>query len=282
MTKSPKYGLIAGKGDLPCRLIRHFQERSEPVHVVAFEGQTPAETVLGCDHIWVKLGTVGPIFDYFKRCGVTHLVLAGGIKRPALSELSLDWMGTKMIARVGLKTFGDDGLLSAIVHIFEENGFSVVGADQLLSELSVPVGSLAKLSPTNEDQQDIEKGIRVLQKLGEVDVGQAMVIQQGLVLGVEAIEGTSLLIERTAAYQRPGRGGILVKMAKPDQNLKVDLPTVGPETITQMVASGFVGLAIESGRSQIIHREETIALANQHGLFIYGFNLATSLRSSSL
>lgn len=276
LDQSNIYGLIAGQGDLPCRLIRHFQDKSEPLYVVAFEGQTPAETVTACDHIWVKLGTVGPIFDYFKRSGVTHVILAGGIKRPALSELSLDWMGTKVLARLGLKTLGDDGVLSAVVKLFEDQGFCIVGADQILSELAVPVGSLTSSSPTEEDQQDIAKGICVLQKLGEADVGQAMVIQQGLVLGVEAIEGTSLLVERVASYQRPGRGGILVKMAKPNQNTKVDLPTVGPETIEKMLSSGLVGLAIESKHSQILHREETVALANKYGLFIYGFETSFS------
>lgn len=271
MTTGIIYGLIAGKGDLPCRLIEHFHKCSQPFHVIAFDGQTPPTTVSGCDHLWVKLGTVGPIFDYFKRNGVTHLVLAGGIQRPTLSELSLDWAGTKLLTRIGFKSLGDDGLLSAIVKIFEEQGLTVVGADELLQDILVPTGQMTKTAPCEDDFKDIQRGIEILKKLGEVDVGQAAVIQQGLVLGLEAIEGTSELIERVRLYQRAGRGGILVKMAKPHQNLKVDLPTIGPETIKKMNQSGLVGIAVESGRSQIINKDETLALADQYGIFVYGF-----------
>jgi len=265
------YGLIAGKGDLPCRIIEHFHKCSQPFHVVAFDGQTPPETVMGSDHLWVKLGTVSPIFDYFKKSGVTHLVLAGGIKRPTLSELSLDWAGTKLLTRIGFKSLGDDGLLSAIVKVFEEQGITVVGADEILQDILVPQGQMTQKTPCDDDFKDIERGIEILKKLGEVDVGQAAVIQQGLVLGLEAIEGTSDLIERIRPYQRTGRGGLLIKMAKPHQNLKVDLPTIGPETIEKMHQSGLIGIAIESGRSQILNKEKTLALANQYGIFVYGF-----------
>lgn len=271
MSSEIVYGLIAGKGDLPCRLMEHFRQCAQSFHVIAFDGQTPPETVSGSDHLWVKLGTVAPIFDYFKKKGVTHLVLAGGIKRPTLSELSLDWAGTKLLTRIGFKSLGDDGLLSAIVKVFEEQGLTVVGADHILQDIHVSQGLLSHMAPSDDDFKDIQRGIEILKKLGEVDVGQAAVIQQGLVLGLEAIEGTSELIARVRHYQRSGRGGLLIKMAKPHQNLKVDLPTIGPETIEQMQQSGLIGIAIESGRSQILNKEKTLALANQYGIFVYGF-----------
>lgn len=265
------YGLIAGQGDLPTRLLSHFRESDIPAYVVAFEGQTPPETVASAPHIWVKLGTIAPILDYFKSNNVTHLILAGAIRRPSLSELSLDWTGTKLLTRIGFKSLGDDGLLSAIITYLEEQGFSIVGADDILSDLTTPPGVLTTAQPTPEDLTDVSRAIEVLHKLGEADVGQGVVIQQGLILGLEAIEGTSLLIERIADYKRPGRGGILVKMAKPNQNLRVDLPTIGPETVEKAIASGLVGIAVEATRSQILNKPETLKLANKHGLFVYGF-----------
>ena len=266
------YGLIAGQGDLPIRLLTHFRDTGTPVYTIGFEGQTPQETLEMAPHVWVKLGAIAPILDYFKSNGVTHLILAGAIRRPSLSELSLDWTGTKLLARIGFKSLGDDGLLSAIVTYLEEQGFSVVGADDVLSDLTTALGILTTAQPTSEDMADISRAVEVLCKLGEADVGQAVVIQQGLILGLEAIEGTTALIERAAHYQRPGRGGILVKMAKPNQNLKVDLPTIGVETIEKAAASGFVGIAVEATRSQILGKSETLALANNHGLFVYGFD----------
>lgn len=270
------YGLITGQGDLPHRLIRHFRDNQLSVCAVAFEGQTPAETVSDIPHLWVKLGAVGPVLDYFKAQGVTHLILAGGIRRPSLSELSLDWTGTKLLSRIGFKSLGDDGLLSAIVSYLEEQGFKVIGADDVLSDLTTPEGSLTTEHPTEDDFHDIVRAVDVLKKLGDADVGQALVIQQGLILGVEAIEGTSCLIDRVQGYKRPGRGGILVKMAKPNQNLRVDLPTIGPDTIQSAIDSGLVGIAVEAHRSQILGKSEALALANAHSLFVYGFNRADS------
>lgn len=266
------YGLIAGQGDLPTRLLSHFSNQGTPVYAVAFEGQTPEKTVANAPHIWVKLGTIAPILDYFKSNGVTHLIMAGAIRRPSLSELSLDWTGTKLLTRIGFKSLGDDGLLSAIITYLEEQGFCVVGADDILSDLTTARGILTTTEPTTEDLSDISRAITILQKLGEADVGQALVIQQGLILGLEAIEGTSTLIDRITDYSRPGRGGILVKMAKPNQNLRVDLPTIGPETIQKAIDSGLVGVAVEASRSQIMNRPETLELANKHGIFVYGFD----------
>jgi DUF1009 family protein len=271
MVQDRIYGLIAGQGNLPCCLLTHFKEAGDRVYTVALEGQTPTETVLQQDHIWVKLGTIAPILTYFKEKSVTHVILAGAVRRPSLSELSLDWQGTKLLARIGFNSLGDDGLLSALVSYMEEQGFTIVGADEILLTLTTPRGCLTKTEPESEDLTCLVRAVDVLKKLGAADVGQAAVIQQGLILGLEAIEGTSALIDRTASYRRPGRGGILVKMAKPHQDLRVDLPTIGLETIEKAVHSGLVGIAVEATRSQILDQSKVIALANEHGLFVYGF-----------
>ncbi len=264
-------GLIAGQGDLPIRLIERCQAQGEPIVAVAFENQTPAATVNSIPHIWLKLGTVGALLAYLRSQNVTHIVMAGAIKRPSLSELSLDWMGTKLLAKVGLTSLGDDGVLTAIIKYLEGEGFIVIGADELLDDLLMPSQCLTKVHPTEAELTDIQIARQVLSKLGEADVGQALVIQQSLILGVEAIEGTENLINRVHSYRRDGNKPILVKMAKPQQNLKADLPTIGLQTVEQCIKNNFAGIAVEAGKTQLLQQNEAVELANREKIFIFGF-----------
>lgn len=269
--KQKVIGLIAGQGDLPVQIIEQCLSENIPIVAVAFEQQTSPQTVSSIPHIWLKLGTVAPLLNFFHDQKVTHVVMAGAIKRPSLSELSLDWTGTKLLAKLGLNSLGDDGLLTAIIKYMESQGFAVLGSTDLLNDLTVPQKCLTGIQPTEEELFDIKVARDILEKLGQADVGQALVIQQGLVLGVEAIEGTEKLIERVNDYRRQGRKPILVKMSKPQQNLKVDLPTIGIDTVSQCAQADFAGIAVEAGKTQILKRDEAIALANQKGIFILGF-----------
>lgn len=264
-------GLIAGQGALPVQIIEHCQSKAVPIVAIAFENQTPAQTVTPIPHIWLKLGAVGKVLDYLKSQKVTHILMAGDIKRPALSELSLDWAGTKLIAKLGLSTLGDDGLLSSIIDYLEQQGFQVIGATDLLDDLTAPAGCLTGAHPSEDDILDIALGRKALEQLGTADIGQALVIQQGLILGVEAIEGTEQLIQRTKEYAKPGRKPILVKASKPQQNLKVDLPTIGLGTVEQCIQANLSGIAIESGKTQVLERAKAVGLANEHNIFIWGF-----------
>ncbi|WP_010297306.1 LpxI family protein [Candidatus Odyssella thessalonicensis] len=264
-------GLIAGQGDLPRQIIQQCQRQEIPIVAAAFENQTPSDTVQSVPHTWLKLGTVAALLNYFRSQSVTHVVMAGSIRRPSLAELSLDWTGTKLLAKLGFSSVGDDGLLSAIVKYLEEQGFTVLGATELLDDLIMPSACLTLTQPTAEEIRDIRMAQQILLKLGEADVGQALIIQQGLILGVEAIEGTEKLISRTQEYKRSGRSPILVKMAKPQQDLKVDLPTIGLETVSQCVKASFAGIAVQAGKTQFLHRDKSIQLANQNNIFIIGF-----------
>lgn len=264
-------GLIAGQGDLPKQIIHQCQGQGIPIVAAAFENQTPPDTVQSVPHTWLKLGTVAALLSYFRSQSVTHVVMAGSIRRPSLAELSLDWTGTKLLAKLGFSSVGDDGLLSAIVKYLEEQGFIVLGATEFLDDLIMPTACLTLAQPTAEEINDIRIAQQILLKLGEADVGQALVIQQGLILGVEAIEGTEKLISRTQEYKRAGRSPLLVKMAKPQQDPKVDLPTIGLETVSQCVKAGFAGIAVQAGKTQFLHRDESIQLANQNKIFIIGF-----------
>ena len=132
----------------------------------------------------------------------------------------------------------------------------------------MPAGTLTKISPTPDDYLDIDRGVQILKTLSPLDIGQSIIVQQGLVLGIEAIEGTKTLIQRCALLKREGSGGVLVKMAKTGQNKKIDLPTIGPETIEDLKKAGFVGIAAEANATQVIDYEQTIKLADEMGLFI--------------
>lgn len=272
-TSLPRLALFGGQGDLPQKIIQKCQQEGRFIFLVAFEGQTPEALTQDVPHDWVKLGALGKLLDILQTQKIDQIVFAGGIKRPAFSELSLDWEGTKFITRIGFKSLGDDALLTHIATYFEEKGYGLIAPHTLLHNLLVDAGPLTQRIPTPEEMQDIQDGVGILTQLGYLDIGQSLIIQEGLILGIEAIEGTAELIRRVKAYQRPSRGGILIKMAKPQQHPHLDLPTIGPETVKQAAATGLVGIAVEAAKGQLLHKDDTIFLANHHNIFIYGFDV---------
>ena len=169
-----------------------------------------------------------------------------------------------------MKSIGDDGILRALVKEIEQEGIKVVGIQEVVPELLSKTGVLTKTSPSKEDEEDIRRGLEVARELGRLDVGQAVVVQQGLVLGLEGIEGTDKLIIRCKDYKRQGKAPILVKLRKPEQDMRVDLPTIGVKTVENAYQSGFKGIAIHAGNTLIVNEKETINLANKYKMFIKG------------
>ncbi|MDI9349535.1 MAG: UDP-2,3-diacylglucosamine diphosphatase LpxI [Candidatus Symbiobacter sp.] len=270
MKEDKVLGIIAGNGDLPVRLIEFCRKSARPYFVLALEGQTPTAILTDIPHIVVRLGAVGTALAALRGAGVTEIVLAGGVKRPSLLTLKPDSTGMALLARLSLHAFGDDGLLRVLSDWLEEQGFRVIGVDSLLTGLLADLGVLGKFHPDALAQQDIERGIAVARALGQVDVGQAVVVQQGIVLGVEAIEGTDALLHRVANLRRDGLGGVLVKLCKPGQDRRFDLPTIGVETVARAASVGLRGIAVEAGLVIILGRDQVIERANQSGIFIIG------------
>jgi hypothetical protein len=272
--------LFAGRGELPSKIINHCHEQGQPLFLIAFEGQTDSEFVNQQQpyikgHLWTYFGAVGKTLRYLKANKVTHIVMAGAMHRPSWSELKLDWKGTQWFAKMGLakmgsKTAGDDGLLTRIMGMLKAEGFDVISATDILDDLLAPEGVMGRHRPEEADWQDIVRGKEVSHLLGSGDVGQAVVVQQGLVLGVEAIEGTEALLARCGKLRREGRGGVLVKMAKPHQSRAVDLPTIGVATIHQVEAAGLRGLAVEAGSTQILDQKAVVQAADAAGLYLIG------------
>lgn len=269
-----RIGVVAGGGTLPRRLVESCKAAGREVFVLALEGEADPALVEGVPHAWSRLGAAGSALDTLRANGVTELVLAGGVQRPSLSSLRPDWRAAKFFARVGYRALGDNGLLSAIVKELEREGFRVIGADQLLDAADFGEGPLGKFSPDAEAAADIARGIEIARALGALDIGQAVIVQQGLVLGVEAIEGTDALLRRCAGLRRAGPGGVLVKMEKPGQEGRVDRPTIGPQTVALAAETGLRGIAAEAGATIVLDRGEVVRAADAAGLFVVGVRAA--------
>jgi UDP-2,3-diacylglucosamine hydrolase len=263
-------GIIAGSGGLPRRVIESCRAAGREVFVLALEGEADRHTVESEPHAWCRIGAAASALDLLRAARVKQLVLAGGVRRPSLATLRPDWRAAKFLARVAYRALGDDGLLKAVVKALEQEGFCVVGADQLLAEAGLPEGPLGRVEPDADARADIAQGWRLAKAIGALDIGQAVVVQQGLVLGVEAIEGTDELLRRCAALRRDGPGGVLVKVEKPGQEGRADRPVIGPKTVILAVASGLRGIAAEAGATLVIDRDEVIRRADAAGLFVVG------------
>ena len=265
-----KLGIVAGGGGLPRRLVDSCRAAGRDVFVLALEGAAEPETVRGVAHAWCRVGAAVTGLSLLRQNNVTELVLAGSVRRPSLVTLRPDWRAAKLFARIGYRALGDDGLLSAVVNELEQEGFRVISPDQLLDREIIRAGPLGIVQPDPQSERDIEHGLRIARALGGLDIGQAVVVQQGLVLGVEAIEGTDELLRRCAALRREGLGGVLVKVEKPGQERRADRPTIGPRTVALAAETGLVGIAVEANATIVIDRDEVTRSADQAGLFVVG------------
>jgi DUF1009 family protein len=265
-----KLGILAGSGDLPRRLIDACRAADRPFFVLAFAGEADPAALEGVPHAVIRLGAAGEGFRILRENSVEELVFAGGIKRPTVTSLRPDWRAARFFARIGYRALGDNGLLTAVIKELEEEGFRVVGTDTILGRSLAPRGPFGRDVPDAQAAADIAHGLAVARALGGLDIGQSVVVQQGLVLGVEAIEGTDALLARCGGLRREGPGGVLVKIAKPGQERRVDLPTIGERTVAQVAAAGLRGIAVEAGSTLIIDLAAVTEAAERAGLFIIG------------
>jgi conserved hypothetical protein len=273
MTSQRKLGIIAGGGSIPKMLIEHCAAQGRDFFVLAIEGN--ADKALITDdipHQWIRIGQAGTGFKRFAEEKVQDVIMIGTIKRPGFFDLVPDLRTTAFFAKVGAKALGDDGILRALVNEIEAEGMTVRGIHEVMSDLLVKPGILGHHKPDKQALVDIRRGIDVALALGKLDVGQSVVVQQGLVLGVEGIEGTDELIRRCGEYRRKGDGGVLVKLRKSQQDMRIDLPTIGPRSVSRAQESGLRGIVVHAGNGLIVDEAETIRLADKAGLFIMGIN----------
>lgn len=264
-----KLGIIAAKGDLSKKLIEYTRREFE-IFVVAIYGESDPDLLENIDHIWIKIGEIGKAVDAMKAASVKDVIFVGSLSKPDILNLKVDAMGAKLLAKIAKdKIFGDNKLLSSVTKFLEEQDFNVIGVDAVLKDLVVPAKVFTNLLPNEQDKSDIELAIKVIKALGELDVGQGAIVDNGVVIGVEALEGTDELISRCAILKRSKtNSGVLVKLSKPGQELRMDLPTIGINTIKNIHKAGFKGIIIEANRAIFLDQEEVIDYANEHNLYV--------------
>ncbi|MCO6385769.1 LpxI family protein [Aliihoeflea sp. 40Bstr573] len=273
-----RIGLIAGSGRLPVEIIESLNARGVRPYIILIEGEAePLPLFTGHDHGWLRVEDFGRLVPMLHSAGVERVVMAGGVaRRPALSAIRWSWALVAMLPRlVRALASGDDVLLRTIIGHLEAHGITVVGAHELAPDLLAGVGPIAGPKPSAADLRDIRAAAQAARAIGALDIGQAAIAIGGRAVALEGIEGTEGLIERVAGMRGHGRlagrsGGALVKCAKPDQDLRADLPAVGPDTVDAAFAAGLKGIALDAERAFILDFATTVARAEAHGLFIYG------------
>jgi DUF1009 family protein len=272
-------GILAGSGRLPARVAAAAVAAGRAVFIVGLDGFAEAAELAPWPHTMIRMGAAGRILATLRAAGCRDLVLIGAVRRPSVFDMRPDAEGARLLARAGRAAFGgDDGLLAAVIKVLGEEGFRVVGAHEILHEALAPAGVLGAVAPDAQAMADIERAVGVARALGTADVGQGCVVQAGLVLAVEAIEGTDAMLGRCAELARPGPGGVLVKLVKPQQDRRADLPTIGPETIRAAAMAGLRGIAFVAGATLLADRSAAIDAADRAGLFLLGLDPATSAK----
>jgi DUF1009 family protein len=274
VTSSPRtLGILAGGGRLPIQVAVAARAAGRRVFIVGLDGFADRALLADWPHEIIRIGAAGRILAALRQHGCEDLVLIGPVRRPSLLDIRPDTEGVKILGRVGRSAFlGDDGLLAAVIRIFGEEGFRVIGAQEIMRDALGPTGLLSRAAPDGQAVADMERGIAVARALGAADVGQACVVQHGIVLAVEAAEGTDAMLARCKVLARDGVGGVLVKLVKPGQERRADLPTIGPATVRGAAAAGLRGVAFEGGGTILAEREASIAAADTAGLFLLGLD----------
>ena len=274
---SSAVGVIAGGGAMPFAVADSVIARGGHPVLFALKGACDPKRVERFRHHWISVGQLGRATKLFRAEGCRDLVFIGALMRPALSEIRLDWGTLRVLARVWAAfRGGDDHLLSGIGRILEQDGFRMVGIKDIAPDLLVPEGCLTRASPDENTAADIARGREVLRALSPFDIGQAAVVIDGHVVAVEDIEGTDGLLARVARLRKEGRirakaaRGVLVKAPKSGQDLRFDLPTIGPRTIEGATAAQLAGIAIVAGNTLVVEPQAMIEKAAAAGLFVTG------------
>jgi UDP-2,3-diacylglucosamine hydrolase len=274
MTMINRLAIIAGGGELPLKAFHAAIDRGIDTEVIALKGFTEAR-VKRLAVIEVGLGEIGKVQEQLARSGRDSLLLCGLVKRPDLASLRVDWKGVSVLARVvSAARKGDDALLRELATIFEEGGVRVIGVDEIATGLLAQEGTLTGAAIQAEHEADIEKAISIARLMGSADIGQGAVVAQGLVLAVEAQEGTDAMLARVGKLPVDIRGtiaerrGVLAKVRKPIQDKRLDLPTIGVNTVEGAFHAGLAGIVVEAEGALILDRDGVIARAEELGLFV--------------
>lgn len=274
MNTQPRLGIVAGGGSLPFRLAAAAREAGRDPYILAVAGFASAELIADYGGEFVSIGEIGKQVRLLRGAGCEELVFGGIVKRPDFGNLRLDLKGVRELPTLAqAASKGDDALLRAVIGIFEREGFQVVGAETVFAGLLAQAGTLGTHKPASAHYEDMMLARQAVKRLGELDIGQAAVAREGLILAVEAQEGTDAMLERCAELPsfHDGKSGVLVKAPKPVQERRIDLPTLGVKTIEGAIKARLAGIGIEANATLLLDREEVLRLANEAGLFLHAF-----------
>ncbi len=265
MVEKKKIGLIAGGGSLPKEII---SKNGDNLVVVSLQGFAD-ESIDGKEF---NIAKVGAILKYLKKNDVEDIVFAGKVKRPALLSLRPDITGLSLVKKLrGLKNGGDDGFMKAISSFLAERGFNILSVPQVYGASVIQRGNLSSEKPNDEQRDWLKSGFEKAKQIGKLDIGQSLVINENNVVGVEGLEGTDMLIRRCADYathHELDNKNILIKICKPNQYEKMDLPTIGFKTVENAINNNYAGIAVEADKTLIVEKEKAIELANENGIFL--------------
>ena len=271
-------GIFTGYGSLPRELAAHLRANGHEPYIVGIENQVEP-WIADYNHELFVWGKLGKFFKHLKKNNIKQIVFAGGVTRPSLRFRDMDWGGVISLSKVMVfMVGGDNSLLTGLMKLFDQHGVKVVGAHEIMPELLTKSGLLFGRKPSKKAFYNIQKAFEACKVLGALDIGQAAVAVGGRVVAVEGIEGTDGMLERIADMRasgklyEDGKHGVLVKTIKPEQDMRADLPTIGPKTIEAVIKAGLKGVAIEAGCSLLLEKELTLAKAKEAGVFVYGID----------
>jgi DUF1009 family protein len=268
--------MICGGGAMPIAVAQSVVRRGRDVLLFALRGAAEGVGIERFPHHWLYIGQIGKFMRLARAAGCRDVVFIGSLVRPSLWQVHLDLKGLSMIPRVVVAyRGGDNHLLTGMGQLFERDGFRLLGAHEVAPDILVPQGALGHSQPSASDREDIAIGLGCLHAIGPFDVGQAAVVSGKHVLAVEAAEGTDQLLARIAEMRASGRvsnarGGVLVKAAKPGQDRRFDLPSIGPKTVEGAVRAGLTGIAVKAGETIIAEPELVIGMADAANIFVIG------------
>jgi DUF1009 family protein len=278
MTDRPlpsRLGILAASGSLPIAVCEAAQAKGIDVFAVAIRGQASTD-IARFPHRWLRLGEVGGMLNALRDANCQQIVIVGALKRPDLWRVGMDFGFIWHLPTIlSLTRGGDDTVLKRVVRFFEGQGFTVRGAHEIAPSLLAPCGPCGAHRPKDEHEADIAHGLSLLEALGPFDVGQSVVVARGHVLAIEAAEGTDEMLKRCGSlhqWGRQGRAGVLIKAPKIGQELRVDMPVIGPRTVENAAAAGLAGIAVMSGQVMIADQAEMISVADRNEIFVTGID----------
>jgi DUF1009 family protein len=272
-------GIIAGGGELPVAIAESVRDSGRDVLVLAMANADAALSSFPREE--VGIGELGKSFALLKKHGCDEITLAGKVSRPEWNAIKLDTRGVMALPKVVAAALkGDDSLMRTMIGMFEKEGFRVIGTADAAPNLIAPAGVYGRNKPSEQALADIAQARDVVRAIGALDIGQAAAVADGLVLAVEAAEGTDAMLERLTSLSKNVRGtpekrrGVLVKAPKPQQERRVDLPVIGTRTIELAAAGGLAGVAVEAGGALLMRKSKLVELADRLGVFVMAFDPA--------